>query len=858
MLRYCILLAALVAIALGEADHDTFKDCSRIEFCTALRKNVIDSSAQFFADLGELEETDEKVTIPLSNENGDSLILQISLLPFSRARIQVLQPGNDRYELVDVLDGEPETIPFSSVNLANNTLTLIPEGEEYSIVVNRGAPFTVEFYLERELQTIFDGSRLLMENTEDSQAFTFGVSFNDAQRLYGLYHHASKLGLRETGDDYDPFRLRNLDVSFYELDSPMALYGSVPVLYGHSVSHTSGIFIHNAAEQWVDINYGEDSASTYFMIGGGSLDIFVLFGPEPKDVVRQYTSLTGTAHLPQIWTLGYHQCRFTYETQEEVKEVVALFDVHDIPLDVIWLDDGHSNANRYFEFNPENFTNPEEMFNNISSTGRRAVSISDPHIKIADDYNVYTGAKNKYFVKWENGSDFEGICWPGLSSWIDFLNPEASEYYSGWYAFDKFNGSTETLAGIWNDMNEPSVFDNSLEKTFPHELLHYGNVRHRDVHGIYGMLQTKATYHGLMKRDEGKKRPFILTRSHFAGSQRYAAMWTGDNTAGWGYLAISFSECMTSNILGIVFCGADIGGFFDTPDDELLQRWYQGAVWLPFFRGHSNKGTPRREPYVFSEDVQTVISNAIKLRYKHIPVLYTLFYEHATTGDPIIRPLFYEYHELLDYDNHLLAGTDILAVGVFESNATSVEVTFPGKASALWYRIDDESWESHNGEEVVPIPVTIDTSPVFYRGGSIISRKDIKRPSTTQMVDDPYTLYINLDSEQSASGRLYVDDYTSFAYREEELFLYIRFIYVLDVHAVQIEYLGGNAAEFSILVRSIIVNGRSPEGRIISNTYTTTRDGLPLESINIGKLIVYTSERNFKKVFGKKEICWVA
>ncbi|KAJ8949570.1 hypothetical protein NQ318_016201 [Aromia moschata] len=811
----------------------------------ALRKNVIDSSEQFFANLEQLEEIGKKVTIPLSNENGDSLILQITLLPFSKARIQVLQPGNDRYELVDVLDGEPEPIPFSSVNQANETLTLIPEGEEYTVVVTKGAPFTVEFYLGQELQTIFDGSRLLMENTEDSQAFSFGVSFNKAQRLYGLYHHAFKIGLRETGDDSDPFRLKNVDAIFYELDSPMALYGSVPVVYGHSVSHTSGIFVHNAAEQWIDISYGEDNASTYFMIGGGSLDVFVFFGPEPKDVVRQYTSVTGTAHLPQIWALGYHQCRFTYQTQEEVKEVVALFDVHDFQLDVIWLDDGHSNGNRYFEFNPVNFTNPKEMFSNISSTGRKAVSISDPHIKIADDYNVYTGAKNKYFVKWENGSDFEGICWPGLSSWIDFLNPEAREYYAGWYAFDKFNGSTETLAGIWNDMNEPATFDESLERTFPSELIHYGNIKHRDVHNIYGLMQTKTTHHGLMMRDEGKKRPFILTRSHFAGSQRYAAMWTGDNTAEWGYFALSFSECMTSNILGIVFCGVDVGGFFNPQATNSYKGGtnkpticnFQGAIWLPFFRGHTDKGTPRREPYLFSEDVQTVLRNAIKLRYKHIPVLYTLFYEHATTGDPIIRPLFYHYYEMFDYDDHLLVGSDILVVGVFEPNVTDVEVTFPGEASALWYRIDDESWESHNGGEVVPIPVTIDTSPVFYRGGSIISRKDIHRPSTTQMLDDPYTLYINLDSEQNAGGRLYIDDYISFAYLEEESYLYIHFMYVPNSHAVQVHYLGGNADEYNVSVRSIIINGLSPEGRIISNTYTTTKDGLPLESINIRQLV---------------------
>ncbi|KAJ8927404.1 hypothetical protein NQ314_020184, partial [Rhamnusium bicolor] len=558
--------------------------------------------------------------------------------------------------------------------------------------------------------------------TDSSKAFSFGVEFVGASKLYGLYHHAYKLSLDETADgSSDPFRLRNSDAGHYEVDSTMALYGSVPVIYGHSAKRTSGIFLHNAAEQWVDISYGGNSPSAYFMVESGTFDLFALLGPTPREVVRQFTNLTGVAHLPQLWTLGYHQCRYSYQTQEDVKEVVANMDKYDFPLDAVWLDIDYTNGKRYFTWNPDNFSDPNEMQANLSSTNRKLVTIIDPHIKVDDNYNVYAGAKENYFVKWANGSNFEGDCWPGLSSYLDFLNPNVRDYYASWYSYEKFERSTETLAGIWNDMNEPSVFNLDYEITMPFET-------------------TKATHQGLMQRDNYTKRPFILTRSHFAGSQRYAAVWTGDNMSDWPYLAVSYSECMISNIIGMVFCGADIGGFFNDPEEQLLQRWYQAGIWLPFFRGHSDAEASRREPYLFSENVQNTIRNAIKLRYKHIPYWYTLFNEHTRYGDPVIRPLFYSYPEVVDKDDHVLVGKPVL-----EADVTSILVFFPGSGTN-WYRIDDDSWSVHKGNSSEIIAVDINTSPYYYRAGSIILRKDRERISTADMNDDPYVLYANLDA----------------------------------------------------------------------------------------------------------------
>lgn len=420
------------------------------------------------------------------------------------------------------------------------------------------------------------------------------------------------------------------------------------------------MFLHNAAQQWIDINT-KDGVSAYFMVEGGSLDIFTFPGPTPRDTVKQYISLTGTAPLPQMWTLGYHQSKHSYDTQEIVKDVIANMDFYNFPVDSIWLDIDYTDGMKYFTWNPDTFNDPIELQQNLSSTNRKLITIIDPHIKVDKSYPVYQGGVDRdLFVKNANGSIFEGECWPGISSYLDFLNPATIDYYADQYSYENFANTTDTLAGIWNDMNEPSVFNlPSAENTLPADTIQYRGVKHRDVHNIYGMLHTKSTHRGLLKRDNSTKRPFVLSRSTFAGSQRYAAFWTGDNRATWDYLAISVPMCLNANMLGFVFCGADVGGYNDIPSDELFYRWYQVGAWLPFYRAHSAKTVPRREPYLFGDGVQQIVRSAIELRYAHLPVWYTLFFEHWRYGEPVIRPLFYEYpmdSGSIGIENQILVG----------------------------------------------------------------------------------------------------------------------------------------------------------------------------------------------------------
>jgi len=312
-----------------------------------------------------------------------------------------------------------------------------------------------------------------------------------------------------------------------------------------------------------------------------------MLGPSPKDVNRQYGAITGVTPLPQRFALGYHQCRWNYNDQEDVHNVDTGFDEHDIPYDVLWLDIEHTDGKKYFTWDPVKFPDALEMTNNLTSKGRKLVTIVDPHIKRDSSYFFHQHCENNdLYVKDKDGKIYEGWCWPGAASYPDYFNPAVVDYWASQYALDKYHGSTlDTYT--WNDMNEPSVF-NGPEVTMPKDCLHYGGFEHRDVHNLYGFMVVKGTIEGQLMRSNNKLRPFVLSRSFFAGSQRFGAVWTGDNNADWGHLEVAVPMLLSLSVSGIPLCGADVGGFFNSPNSELLTRWYQAGAFQPFFRGHAH------------------------------------------------------------------------------------------------------------------------------------------------------------------------------------------------------------------------------------------------------------------------------
>ncbi|XP_013407547.1 LOW QUALITY PROTEIN: neutral alpha-glucosidase C-like [Lingula anatina] len=617
------------------------------------------------------------------------------------------------------------------------------------------------------------------------------VVFVGFQHLYGLPEHALRLSLDNT-EMSSPIKLYNADHYGYAVGSTMSLYGNVPAVIAHSPDITVGFMWLNASETWVSISKEtwvsiskqektrneRPQVMTHWVSESGVMDMFFMPGPSPWDIFKQYADLTGKSTLPPLFALGYHQCRWNYDDEADVRSVDARLEEQQIPYDVIWLDIEHTDGKRYFTWDKAKFPDPKALINDLARKGHKVVTIVDPHIKKDPDYYIFReGTEKGYFIKDFTGKDCVGECWPGDSCWLDYTNPEVRDYWASQFSLEKYQGSTLQLH-IWNDMNEPSIFGNP-DTTMTKDAVHYKGWEHRDLHNVYGMYQQMATYKGLLDRSSGKERPFVLSRSFFAGSQRWGAVWTGDNVASWEHLKLSMPMLMTLNLFGINLCGTDVGGFEGEPTAELLTRWYQTAAYQPFFREHSTKGSKRREPYLQPPEHLEAIRQAIYARYRLLPYWYTLFYEAEIHCRPVIRPLWVEFpkeEQTFTVEDCFMIGNALLVHPVTTAAAKSVEVYCPGEKE-LWYDVDSNL--ALNGGQRHEVAVTLKKTPVFQRGGTIIPRKAKIQLSSELMKDDPVILYIGLDSQGAACGTLYIDDGHSFDYKSGN-YLYLEYSFKED------------------------------------------------------------------------------
>ncbi|GJJ08411.1 hypothetical protein Clacol_002627 [Clathrus columnatus] len=609
------------------------------------------------------------------------------------------------------------------------------------------------------------------------ESLSLDIVFPRHNVVYGIPEHATRLALpTTTGPDAvysEPYRLYNLDVFEYLADSPMALYGAIPLLHAHSTDSTIGIFDLIASETWVDISHPTaKSTKTHWISESGILDVFLLPGPTPNDVFEQYAKLTGPSALPPEWSLGYHQCRWNYISSEDVKTVAQRFDEDDIPFDVIWLDIEYAEDHKYFIWKKSEFPDPIQMISDIASVGRKMVAIIDPHLKRVSSYPVYAEASEKgILIKPASGSgEFEGWCWSGSSSWVDFFHPDSWPWWISLFqpkGNDKtwhWTDSTEDIF-IWNDMNEPSVF-NGPEITLIKDAIHCGGWEHRDVHNINGMLFHNITSKALISRSAPSKRPFVLSRSFYAGSQRFGAIWTGDNMGTWEHMAVGIPMVLSNGIAGMTFSGADVGGFFGNPDSEMLVRWYQAGAFAPFFRAHAHIDTKRREPFLLDEPYKSIVRSILRLRYTLLPVWYTAFREASVRGIPILRPHYVMFPKDVNGftidDQYFLGGSGLLVKPVTQPGINEVQIYLADNQPYYNYYTFDLYRGAESGRHVT-VPAPLDTVPLLYRGGSIVPTRERPRRATRLMKHDPITLHVALDKSNSAKGELYLDDGETYA-----------------------------------------------------------------------------------------------
>ena len=534
------------------------------------------------------------------------------------------------------------------------------------------------------------------------------------------------------------------------------LYCSVPFYIGIHHRQTYGIYFDNSYRTVFNFGASNDRFAS-FSADSGEMKYYFIAGDSVGDVIKSYTHLTGRTPLPPLWSLGYQQCRYSYYPDREVMRVAENFRERDLPADAIVLDIHYMDAYKIFTWDKKNFPDPKGLIEKLKNLGLHVILMCDPGIKIEEGYEPYdSGKKADVFLKYPDGTNYSGQVWPGWCHFPDFTNPAARDWWANHFKEYVALGAD----GFWNDMNEIATWGNMLP-----DLMEFNfegrKTSTREGRNLYGMMMARSTYEGTKKLMN--KRPFNLTRSGFAGIQRYSAVWTGDNVAYDAHMLAGVRLVNSMGLSGLSFTGYDIGGFVGNTDEKLFARWISIGAFSPFFRGHTMINTRDSEPWSFGEKVEEISRNYMKLRYRLMPYLYSLFFDAAKTGMPINRSLAFYFpfdSKIYDhqYHNQYLFGPSILVAPV-ESNKDLLKVYLP---AGKWYDFMND--QPHHGEQQMVVDCPIHHLPVFVKGSAIIPMKE-KAGNTTNDFGD--TLEIHLYKGDGYNDfTLYEDDGISFDHEE--------------------------------------------------------------------------------------------
>ncbi|CAL4957925.1 unnamed protein product [Urochloa decumbens] len=721
-----------------------------------------------------------------------------------RVRVQITDADKQRWEVpYNLLPREPAP-PLTGGKVTGAPFTAAEYPSEELVFTYGRDPFWFAVHRRSTRQTLFNTSAGALVFKD--QYLEVSTALPKDAALYGLGENTQPGGIRLRPND--PYTIYTTDISAINLNTD--LYGSHPVymdlrsIGGRGVAHAVLLLNSNG----MDVFY-RGTSLTYKVIGG-LLDFYFFSGPTPLAIVDQYTSMIGRPVPMPYWAFGFHQCRWGYQNLSVVEGVVEGYRNAQIPLDVIWNDDDHMDAAKDFTLDPVNYPRPKLLafLDKIHAQGMKYIVLIDPGIAVNNSYGVYQrGMARDIFIKLD-GQPYLAQVWPGPVYFPDFLNPNG---VSWWIDEVRRFHDLVPVDGLWIDMNEASNFCTgkcTIPKTHqcpipdsktpwvccldcknitntrwdepPYKInasgqtarlgfntiatsaTHYNGILEYNAHSLYGFSQAIAT-HKALQGLQGK-RPFILTRSTFVGSGAYAAHWTGDNKGTWENLRYSISTMLNFGIFGMPMVGADICGFYPAAGslEELCNRWIELGAFYPFSRDHANFASPRQELYVW-ESVAKSARNALGMRYKLLPYLYTLNYQAHLTGAPVARPLFFSFPDFTPcygVSTQFLLGSSVMVSPVLEEGATSVSAMFP---PGTWYNLFDTTKvvvsKGGGGAPVrldaplneINVHVYQNTVLPMQRGGVI--SKDARATPFTLVVAFPYGAM-----EADAEGAVYVDD----------------------------------------------------------------------------------------------------
>ncbi|MER2600250.1 MAG: glycoside hydrolase family 31 protein [Caldilineales bacterium] len=484
----------------------------------------------------------------------------------------------------------------------------------------------------------------------------------------------------------------------------------------------AGVLLDNPARSFFDFGYTQPDTLS-IEAEAGELRAYVMAAPRLADVLESYTALTGRSALPPLWALGYHQARWSYPDEATVRDLAAQFRRRRIPCDAVYLDIDYMDGYRCFTWNRAAFPDPRGMIADLRGAGIKTVAIIDAGVKAdaATGYAVHDeGVARDVFLRTADGERFMAPVWPGDCYFPDFTDPAARAWWGEQYAGLLADG----VAGFWNDMNEPALFDGHvLPDDAPFHYEGFG-ARHSEAHNVYGTQMARATADGLARLQPGL-RQLVISRAAFAGHQRHAMVWTGDNHSTWEHLRLTVAMGLSLGLSGLAFHGADVGGFMGDCTGELLARWTQLGALTPFFRNHSSLGTRAQEPWAFGAEIEAICRRAIELRYRLLPLIYTAFWQNAQTGVPITRPLVLTHQydpRVAALDDQFMLGDDLLAAPVLEPGARGRWLYLP---AGRWYDFDTGARLEGGRNHWANAP--LDTIPLFVRGGSVLPMQAVQQ-----------------------------------------------------------------------------------------------------------------------------------
>jgi alpha-glucosidase len=627
-------------------------------------------------------------------------------------------------------------------------------------------------------------------------AFRIYKLMPESEHFFGL---GDKTGPTDHRDQ--AYTMWNTDAYHWQ-EATDPLYKSIPFFLSMHDGLSYGIFLDDTWRSSFD--FGKESRTSYsFGAENGALDYYIIYGAQPKDVVRRYTALTGRPAMPPRWALGYQQSRWSYYPESRVLEVAKRLRDDKIPADVLYLDIDYQDRNRVFTIDRTRFPHFEKMIADLAAEHFHVITITDLHIANTPkgEYSVFdSGMAGDHFMRNADGSVYVGAVWPGPSSFPEFTQASSRAWwgkqYTDFYVKDK-------IGGFWNDMNEPSVFTLPT-KTIPLNVLHRieepgwptRTATHAEIHNVMGMLNSRGTYEGLLNLLPNQ-RPFVLTRASYAGGQRYAATWTGDNSATWNHLRIGTHQLINLGLSGFAFSGNDVGGYAGSPSMDLLTRWLEIAAFAPIDRDHTEKGTADQEPWVGGAEMEAIRKRYIEERYRLMPYIYSLAEQASREGIPLMRPLFLEFprgrsdNAPMDsfYDNQFMLGPSLMvAPPPFEEVQDGYNVWFPENTAWFDYWSGERIAIQHPADDsTAPLVfhekhLDISNLPVFVRAGSILPRQPLVQ-STDEVPNGPLELRVylpqvdNTDGQPQAAvysvrceGTLYTDDGETFDFREGQYY----------------------------------------------------------------------------------------